>query len=86
MIQCDMQLKKCIYLYPNKTKRYVQAWTLYLVEYGVNVVVSRVWVACVNSEVDLTIASLSMTKQRLKFKFKGVRGKLSAHHAPAHFE
>lgn len=49
-----------------------------------NVVVSRVWVACVDSGVDVTLASFSMTIQRLQFEFKGVCGKLSAHLALAH--
>ena len=61
MIQCDMQLNKNIYFFVNKRKRDVQAWTLYLVQYGVNVVhvVCRVRVACEDSGVDVTIASFS---------------------------
>ena len=59
MIQCDMHLNKNIYFYVNKTKRALLAWRLHLVECGVNLVVSRLWVACVESGVDVTIASLS---------------------------
>jgi len=62
MIQCDMQLNKNIYFYVNqtvKTKRDLQAWILYSVECGVNVEVSGVWLACVDSGADVIIARLS---------------------------
>ena len=62
MIQCDMQLNKNIYFYANqtvKTKRDLQAGILYSVECGVNVEVSGVWLACVDSGADVIIARLS---------------------------
>ena len=57
-----MQLNRNIYFYVNKTvktKRDLQASILYSVECGVNVEVSGVWVACVDSGADVIIARLS---------------------------